>query len=62
MNRKHMSVILLVLAILYGTTVGILAVTNSGALTIVSMIGGALLAIGWVTVSVFAKKQEDLRA
>lgn len=46
-DRKKISTVLLVLSIVYGSTVGVLAVTGSGALTIVSIVGAAVLGIAW---------------
>lgn len=59
MTRKHLSTVLLILSIVYGTAIGVLAVTGSSALTVVAMIGGALLGIGWVAFGVLFARVRD---
>jgi uncharacterized membrane protein YgdD (TMEM256/DUF423 family) len=59
MTQKHISAVLLILSMVYGTGVGVLAVTGSSALTVVAMIGGALLGIGWATVGVLYARDRD---
>ncbi|MEU0883305.1 hypothetical protein ABZ345_32255 [Lentzea sp. NPDC005914] len=49
MTRKKSSLVLLILSMVYAAVVGLLAVTDSSALTAVAIAGGALLGIGWAT-------------
>jgi hypothetical protein len=57
--RKHTSTVLLILSIVHGTAIGVPAVIGSSALTVVAMIGGALLGIGWVAFGVLFARVRD---
>ncbi|MFI6100171.1 hypothetical protein ACIA8G_31885 [Lentzea sp. NPDC051213] len=50
MTKKKSGLVLLILSMVYAAVIALLAVSGSGALTVVAIAGGALLGIGWATV------------
>lgn len=57
MNRKRLSVLMVVASMLFGMTVAVLAVTGSDAVGLVAMIGGGILGIGWAAISMVTTKE-----
>lgn len=47
---------MLVASLVFGLTIGVLAVTGSDAVGLVSMIGGGLLGICWATSGLFTSR------
>lgn len=56
MDRKRFNTVMLVAAMVFGLTIGVLAVTGSGAVGLVAMIGGGLLGICWASSGFFTSR------
>ncbi|WP_162293020.1 hypothetical protein [Actinophytocola xinjiangensis] len=56
MDRKRLNAVMLVASLVFGLTIGVLAVTGSDAVGLVSMIGGGLLGICWATSGLFTSR------
>lgn len=59
MDRKKINTVLVILSMIYGAVVGTLAAVGSGALTLVAIIGGALLGISWASVGYLAAQKRS---
>lgn len=47
MNRKQINTVMIVLSLVYGATIGLLATLDSGVVGTVSIVGAAVLGLGW---------------
>lgn len=59
MNPKTSSRILVTLSVAYGITIGILGAVNSGALTLIAIIGAMVLGGLWVVRGVFLDRDRE---
>ena len=59
MERKKINRVLVLLSIVYGIVVGLLGALESSALTVVAIIGGALLGISWAAAGFLATQKRD---
>lgn len=57
MDRKRLAAVMIVVSMVFGMTVAILGVTGSDAISLVAMIGGGVVGIGWVIVGKLDTKE-----
>lgn len=55
MERRTAATGMVVASMIFGVTVAVLAMADSGALSYVAMIGGVLVGIGWMLVGLVAR-------
>ncbi|GLZ31727.1 hypothetical protein Lesp02_39150 [Lentzea sp. NBRC 105346] len=59
MERKKINRVLVLLSVVYGIVVGVLGALESSALTVVAIVGGALLGVSWAAAGFLATQKRD---
>lgn len=55
MDRKKIAAGLLVLSMIYGGVLAVLGLLESGAVSVVALVGAVVLGIGWVLLGVLSR-------
>jgi hypothetical protein len=59
MNRKQINSVMIVLSLVYAATIGLLATLGSSAVGTASIVGAAVLGLGWSISGFLANRQSE---